>query len=506
MSCFHPESIVLVALVTIFFPILIFLLSPKNRPLIQILPTIFLKSHQLYTKITYILTENKGTVLFRTSWFTHTDVLITSNPANVNHVINSNYSFYQRGSEFRKAFDFLGQAAFIKDLNEWRDEKRFTHAFYKDQHFRDSTPRIILQTIEEGLVPVLDHAALNKQVIDLQAVFNRYMLDATCLLATGFDLASLRVGFPESPLLDAMDDISEAVFCRHVLPERVWKIQRWLGIGKEKKFAKACHVLNRILESYVSNKYQVMKNNQETGQDFDVLNFYIANNSNNIKKSTKEEMAYLGFNIMTLFFAGRDTSAALLTWFFHLISENPSVERSILGEIRKVALTDKIDRDRIYIFYKAEELVKLVYLQAALTECLRLFPTAPVIMRDPTKEDVLPSGHRVGQRTKVILCTYAMGRMSEIWGEDWAEFRPERWIDERGELKRVSSNIFLAFGSGPWACPGKEMGFARMKGVVATIMHNYRVAVVEGQTISLSASALLTMKHGLKATVTKRCV
>ncbi|CAA0839465.1 cytochrome P450- family 96- subfamily A-polypeptide 1 [Striga hermonthica] len=458
--------------------------------------------------MTEILTKNKGTVFFQTSWFTHTDVLVTSDPANVNHVINSNYSFYQRGSEFRKAFDFLGQAAFIKDLNEWREEKRFTHAFYKDQQFRDSTPRIILQTIEEGLLPVLNHAARNNQIVDLQAVFNRYMLDATCLLATGFDLASLRVGFPESPLLDAMDDISEAVFCRHILPERVWKIQRWLGIGKEKKFTKACRVLNQILDGYVSNKYQLMRkknnNNQETG-DFDVLKFYIAYNNNNIKKST-EEKAYLGFNIMTLFFAGRDTSAALLTWFFYLISENPLVERSVLDEIRKVASADKSDQDRIYIFHKAEELVKLVYLHAALTECLRLFPTAPVIMRDPTQEDVLPSGHRVGQRTKVILCTYAMGRMSEIWGEDWAEFRPERWIDERGELKRVSSNMFLAFGSGPWACPGKEMGFTRMKGVVATIMHNYRVGVVEGQTISLSASALLTMKHGLKAAVTKRCV
>ncbi|GER51644.1 cytochrome P450 family protein, partial [Striga asiatica] len=142
-------------------------------------------------------------------------------------------------------------------------------------------------SIEEGLVPVLNHAALNNQVH-----VGRHLM-----LTTGFHLASLRDGFPESPLLDAMVDIFEAVFCRHILPERVSKIQRWLEIGKEKKFAKACGVLNRILESYVSNKYQ----------------FYIAN-----KKSTEEgedEEAYLGFNIMTLFFVrGSGMDLVVMGW------------------------------------------------------------------------------------------------------------------------------------------------------------------------------------------------
>ncbi|KAL3630123.1 hypothetical protein CASFOL_023107 [Castilleja foliolosa] len=99
-----------------------------------------------------------------------------------------------------------------------------------------------------------------------------------------------------------------------------------------------------------------------------------------------------------------------------------------------------------------------------------------------------------------------MGRMPEIWGEDCEEFKPERWILEKGEIKRVGSNNFLAFGSGPWACPGKEVALARMKGVVATVMYNYRVQVLEGQSNSLSDSALLNMRHGLKAVISKRWV
>ncbi|KAL3630124.1 hypothetical protein CASFOL_023108 [Castilleja foliolosa] len=380
MGC-YLEIVLAVIVCTILF----FLLSPKNWPLIRIIPTAYFQNHKLYNKLTQVLAENKGTILLKTSLFTSTDILVTSDPANVQHVMNSNYSTYQRGSEFRKAFDFLGGAAFIKDLDEWRQEKKFTHAFYKEIEFQKSTPKITHHTLQKGLIPVLDQASKHKHVLDLQVLFNRYMLDATCLLATGFDLGSLLVG---SPLLDAMDDISEAVFYRHVLPERVWKMQRWLRIGKEKKFGEAVKVLNRILDEYVSKKYET---EEATSRGFDVLRFYLAN----ISKSTKQdEKSYLCFNIMTLLFAGRDTSAALLTWFFYVVSENPLVEKNILQEISETISTPEAKLSP-YLFYDVEKLSKLVYLHGALTEGLRLFPTAPVIIRDPIEEDVLPSGHRV---------------------------------------------------------------------------------------------------------------
>lgn len=262
--------------------------------------------------------------------------------------------------------------------------------------------------------------------------------------------------------------------------------------------AEACIVLNQTLADFVSKKHELAAKNQETGDDFDVLKFYMAGDHS--KGSTKHaENAALAANIMTLLFAGRDTSAALLTWFFYLSSRNPLVENKILEEIRQNLIPPQQ-----HLFSKVEVLSKLVYLHSALIESLRLFPTAPVILRDPTQEDVLPSGHKVGKTTKVILCSYAMGRTPEIWGEDCGEFKPERWISGKGEVKHVASNNFLAFGSGPWACPGRELAFTRMKAVAATILHNFHIQVLEGQSISPSVSALLTMKHGLKATVSNR--
>lgn len=480
--------------------LLFFLL--RNWPFLIMMPTMYLKPHEVYDKITQLLAENNATILFKTSWFTKVDILVTSDPANVQHIMNSKFSIYQRGSEFRNVFDFLGEAVFNKDLDVWRQEKKYTHAFFKEDRYHKSTPRIIHHTLEESLIPVLDHMSRENQVFDMQELFTRYMLDATCIMVVGSDPGSLQVGFPQNPLLNAMDDIGEAVFYRHILPEKVWKLQRWLNIGKEKKMADAAKTFGRILDSYVSEKRKSVAKISPESEDFDVLQYYLTSNDNFIKDSIiHEEKSFLASNLMTLLFAGRDTSGALLTWFFYLISRNPLAENKILQEIRGVLLENALKK---HIFSNVEELSKLVYFHSAICESLRLFPTGPFLLRVPNQKDVLPSGHKVSHTTKVMLCSYGMGRMPEIWGDDCREFKPERWLSEKGGMKHVASSNFLAFSSGPWTCPGRELAFTRMKAVAATIMHNFRVSVLDGQNICPSVSAILTMKHGLKAKVSDK--
>ncbi|KAB5525067.1 hypothetical protein DKX38_022816 [Salix brachista] len=91
-----------------------------------------------------------------------------------------------------------------------------------------------------------------------------------------------------------------------------------------------------------------------------------------------------------------------------------------------------------------------------------------------------------------------MGRMEEIWGGDCLEFKPERWISNKGELGDVSPYRFTAFNAGPRACIGKELAMVEMKAVGAAVIWNYSLQVVENHPILPSNSIVLHMKHGLK--------
>ncbi|MED6207524.1 hypothetical protein PIB30_036585 [Stylosanthes scabra] len=142
---------------------------------------------------------------------------------------------------------------------------------------------------------------------------------------------------------------------------------------------------------------------------------------------------------------------------------------------------------------------KLVYLHGALCEVLRLFPPIPLERKQPIKDDILPSGHLVDSSTKIIFSFYAMGRSEEIWEKDCLEFKPERWISEKGEIVHIPSYKFISFNAGPRTCLGKDMSFVQMKMVASAILRYYCVQMVEDHPqVIPSLSITLLMKYGLK--------
>jgi cytochrome P450 len=86
------------------------------------------------------------------------------------------------------------------------------------------------------------------------------------------------------------------------------------------------------------------------------------------------------------------------------------------------------------------------------------------------------------------------------------EFKPERWISDRGQIIKVPSYKFIAFNAGPRSCIGKEMTIVQMKMVAVALLWKFQIQVVEGHSVTLRASSIIHMKHGLKVKVSKRYI
>lgn len=145
--------------------------------------------------------------------------------------------------------------------------------------------------------------------MDLQDVFQRLTFDTTCVLITGYDPGCLSVDLPDVPFSKAMDDAEEAIFMRNVLPERVWKLKRWLGIGSERKLAEARVVLDEVIGGYITMKRDELGRREGSVFDrvmeegADLLTSYIG-------VLGQDDNKFLRDTILNLMIAGRDANEA----------------------------------------------------------------------------------------------------------------------------------------------------------------------------------------------------
>ncbi|KAI3854159.1 hypothetical protein MKX03_011165 [Papaver bracteatum] len=204
--------------------------------------------------------------------------------------------------------------------------------------------------------------------------------------------------------------------------------------------------------------------------------------------------------VISFILAGQDTTSAALTWFFWLVSCHPKVEKEILKEI------NEISDEPGY-----EDAKEMVYIHVSLCESMRLYPPVPNDSKQAASDDVLPDGTIIKKGMRVIYSPYAMGRMDNLWGSDWSEFKPERWLEidkATGKSHFVAKDSFTypVFQAGPRICLGKEMAFLQMKMLVVEILRRFQVAPAQVSGFEPVFVSFLTskMKGGFPVKIQRR--
>ncbi|KDO37689.1 hypothetical protein CISIN_1g047842mg [Citrus sinensis] len=436
----------------------------RNWPVLGMLPGLLANTWYFHEFLAHdVLKKNRGTFEFTGPWFAQMDLIITSDPMNVHYISSKNFSNYPKGPDFRMIMEPLGDGVLNADGDLWKIQRKIIHSVMKHNKFESALEKVAHQKMETGLIPVLDHASELGTVVDLQDVLKRFAFDNICMLVLGIDPNYLSVEFPQTVYANAFNTMEQALLYRHIVPKICWKLQKWLQIGEEKKLSRAW------------------------------------------KLSIDSSTSFLRDTAFSFLGAGNDTISSGLVWFFWLVATHPSVENKILKEIKATIVMHKKEEDgERRFFFNTKQANNLVYLHAALCETLRLYPPVPYNHKIAGQADILPSGHHIKKNQTVLISYYAMGRMEEIWGNDCLEFKPERWISEKGCIVHVPTYKFTAFHAGPRNCLGKDKALIQMKMVASAVIGNYHVKVAKGHPVLPRKSIILNMKYGLKVQLSKR--
>ncbi|KAG8382599.1 hypothetical protein BUALT_Bualt05G0094300 [Buddleja alternifolia] len=472
-------------------------------PFVGMLPSLIIGLREnIYEWLSEVLHTQNGTFTFKGPSFTNLNCVVTSDPRNIEYLLKTKFTNFPKGTYFQETVrDLLGDGIFSADNEIWQRQRKPASLEFHSSKFRQMTTDSLLELVHTRLLPVLENSINKSTCIDLQDILLRLTFDNVCMIAFGVDPGCLSPGLPDIPFATAFEAATEATIMRFVTPTLIWKAMRHFELGSEGKLKESIKGVDNFAHDVIRARKKELSLDC-TKQRSDLLTVFIGLKDEEGKAFSEKFLRDVCVNFIL---AGRDTSSVALSWFFWLLNGNPGVEERILEEICGIVRERRgvEDDDSSNFVFRQEEVKKMEYLQAALSEALRLYPSVPVDHKEVVVDDKFPDGTVLKKGTKVVYAIYAMGRMEAIWGKDCREFKPERWLRDRRFISE-SAYKFTAFNGGPRLCLGKDFAYYQMKFVAASILCRYRVVVVENHPVVPKMALTMYMKYGLKVVLARR--
>lgn len=195
--------------------------------------------------------------------------------------------------------------------------------------------------------------------------------------------------------------------------------------------------------------------------------------------------------LVTLFLAGHETTAIVLSWTWHLLAQHPLVRDRLVAE-----LFGELERRPATV----ADLPRLPYADAVIKEAIRLYPPAYVLGREAVADCEI-GGWRVPAGATIYMSPWVLHR-DERWFSSPEKFLPERWLD--GLAARLPRFVYFPFGGGPRICIGDRFATMEAALILATLARRFRLERTSEADIVPFPSITLRPQGGVPLRLVRR--
>ncbi|MFC8131527.1 cytochrome P450 [Streptomyces sp. NPDC057302] len=336
--------------------------------------------------------------------------------------------------------------------------------------------------VAQRLVESWDRGARDGRPVDVPGDMTRMTLDTIGLAGFGYDFGSFERAEPH-PFIGSM------VRCLEWSMTRLSRTPGSDHSAQDALFRADADYLAQVVDEVISARSGGAAGD---GPAEDLLGLMLS--ATHPGDGTKLDTANIRNQVITFLIAGHETTSGAMSFAMYYLAKHPAVLDLVRREVDAL-WGDAADPEPTF-----DDVGRLTYTRQVLNEALRLWPTAAAFGRH-AREDTLLGGRiplRAGQGVTVLA---PMLHRGPVWGDNPELFDPERFTPE-AEAAR-SPHAFKPFGTGEWACIGRQFALHEATMLLGMLVHRYRLH--DHADYRLSVKETLTLKpDGFTLTLSPR--
>jgi len=419
--------------------------------------------------------------------------VVVSDPAVAKQVLMENAGNYSKGM-LSEILDFvMGTGLIPADGETWKMRRRtLVPALHKK--YVESMLDMFGESTLHGLSR-LEQAADYGGTVEMENYFSRLALDIIGKAVFNYDFDSLT---NDDPIIRAVYTTLREAEYRSLTFVPYWRVPPLAAmVPRQRACTEALQLINTSLTDLIEKSRKIF---EDEGKEFDedflsakdpsILHFLIASGDDISSKQLRDDL-------MTLLIAGHETTAAVLTWTFFLLSQHPEDAQRVKEEV------DRVIGDRKPTLADMKE---LQFTTRVINESMRLYPQPPVLIRRALKEDNL-DGYTCKEGDDMFISVWNLHRSPELW-EEPHEFRPMR--KEFGPLGPIPNEAttgfkYLPFGGGRRKCIGDQFALFESICALAMLMRRFDFELdVNAPAVGMTTGATIHTVDGLHLKPTRR--